>query len=136
MTFLSEQKFLADHAVPGSPYFTNSRLRDPHKEHCFIAQDADDRPFLYSCSSTSTLLLNNSYLPTQPNGLSLKTGRKNRKGRNLLLINVPQCPCLYASSTQPTRSIAAEWAVIVFPTLGPGPLIIHPSGPYFTESCI
>lgn len=44
-TFLSQQNFLVDSALPGSPYFTNSRLREPHREHCFIVQDADDRPF-------------------------------------------------------------------------------------------
>lgn len=75
---IGQQKYrtFLDTAVPGSPYFTNSRLRDPHREHCCIVPDADDRPFCIHTHPPPRCYSNNSHLPTQPTRLSLQMGQE------------------------------------------------------------
>lgn len=133
-TFLSQQNFLVDSALPGSPYFTNSRLREPHREHCFIVQDADDRPFCIHTHLPPHCYLIILIYPHSQMGWAWKWAGRLGKEKS------PLSKCRVSLFTWRShiayQGHSSGGAVIISPAWGPGPLFIYPIGSCFITSCV
>lgn len=95
-----------------------SRFRDPHREYCFIVQDADDRPFRIHIHPPPRCYLIIFIYPHSQMGWAWKWAGRTGKGKTPLY-KCGLCPCLHGGPIQPARGIAAEWCSHYFTSLRP-----------------